>query len=131
MHATLSSLTAGLVFIHAVFGCCWHHAHRCEEQAESALAVAAHCCPKHEDDAAEQPSPCDCRVECGGSCTYLPPEKVRIDAPQLALGLEVAVITPTAADAFMLPVSWSSSRAGPPNGAPPLRLHLVHQLMLN
>jgi hypothetical protein len=132
MHAVLSSLTAALLFIHATFGCCWHHAHWCAQR--SACIVAAEpegCCEHHRSSApGEQEKPCDCNVECEGTCTYLPPEKMQIEAPWVVASVDLVATAPALAEALV--VSTSGSDSGDiAHAAPPLRLHLLHQLLLN
>jgi hypothetical protein len=133
MHAFLASLTAGLLFIHAAFGCCWHHAHRCQKHGDAiAVAGPTDCCQHHEKgDSNQQERPCDCQLQCGGTCVYLLPERVSIDAPQLVAAFDFAAIMPPMPSAQ--PLSPSRGELGySPHGAPrPVRLHLLHQLLLN
>ena len=41
MHSSVSNLTAALLALHTVLGCCWHHAHRC---TETCVCVASAAC---------------------------------------------------------------------------------------
>src|SRR5262245_1927566 len=130
MQAALSILTAGLLFIHAAFGCCWHHAHRCRMHGDAVAVVQpTGCCEHHGHDQGEgQPRPCDCELECGSSCAYLLPQKVMIDPPQPAPGLDVVTTVPLLADAPILLASWMA--AWPPGATPDVALHLLHQRLL-
>src|SRR4051812_5378551 len=94
MHAFLSSLTAALLFIHAAFGCCWHHAHRCAEHSVGLAADHEHPCPhgRHGDRAPEQ-KPCGCTLECGDTCAYLAPQKLRLDGQQSVASLDLVAVT--------------------------------------
>src|SRR5881394_1932931 len=84
MQAFIASLTAALLFIHTVFGCCWHHAHACEQGATLAVSQPAKCCHhhQHDSDSKQQQKPGKCQVECEGTCTFAVPQKVKVEAPQ-------------------------------------------------
>jgi hypothetical protein len=127
-------LTAGLLFIHTVLGCCWHHAHRWDGRGAALVAEKAHCCPHHDDQKSQQPGPDDCRQERCETCTYLLPQKVLIDSPQSAqflAALDLAAVLPQAADTIGLGASRRGFCAGLFDAAPPLRLHLLHQTLRN
>jgi len=70
-------------------------------------------------------------VECDGACAYVLPQKVRIDAPQAVAFVDMVAALPLVADAQALSVSWCYLGSGPLAAAPPLRLHLLHQSLLN
>src|SRR5437588_1471402 len=84
MQAFVANLTAALLFIHTVFGCCWHHAHHCEHSSTAAIAHGANCGHdhQHDGDAEQQERPCGCKVECLGTCIYVVPQKVNVEALQ-------------------------------------------------
>jgi len=130
MQALVSILTAALLFIHAIFGCCWHHTHACEQVAT--VAEATHCCHHHQQHSDSSPfeKPCKCKVECEGTCTYVLTQKVKVEPPQ-TITIDLLAVLPSLADGQMeaLP-SW---RAGwpPPDLVRPLRTHLLHQVLLN
>jgi len=133
MHAVLSSLTAALLFIHAAFGCCWHHVHRCAEHGDSlALAESANChhhggCGEHQEPA----QPCGCKIECGGSCAYLLPQKIRIDAPRSMSSVLLVAALLKLTDAPNVSAAWIANGDTAHKIAPAVRLHLLHQSMLN
>lgn len=138
MQTVLSSLLAVTLGIHAMLGCCWHHAHDCTNCRTGRDQVAkASCChgachahrhadeiPDDRDAAPKQP----CSHECAGVCIYLGGIK-SIDAgyqPEFDLVGIVSI------DAPMVCV-----RLGSVNGVvdwlappPPLRLHLIQQVLL-
>lgn len=135
MHIVLSSLMAALLGIHAFFGCCWHHGHRCAECTPSATQVAqpAKCCHHHQGTDEKQhgkQTPCKCFLECHGVCIYVPSQKVQLDSPELIVPLDfVAVLTAFSDMQQASTAPWEISR-GPTAVSPPLRLHLLHQILL-
>jgi hypothetical protein len=133
MHAILSSLTAVLLLVHAAFGCCWHHAHRCTEHGNVlAAAEPAGCCQHHGHEGSKpEPRPCDCKLECGGSCVYLLPQKIRIEAPRSVVSLDLVAAALVLAEAQIVSAGESDVGRSSHGAAPPLRLHLMHQLLLN
>ena len=128
MQAFVSSLTAALLFIHAVLGCCWHHAHH----STAVVSRAAHCCHHHQhsNDSKRHEKPCQGEVECEGTCIYVVPQKVKIEAPQW-IAFDLLALLPSIADHQI--VSARSCEVGwPPSDiALPLRTHLLHQVLLN
>src|SRR5262245_26482536 len=109
MHSILSSLTAAALFIHTVFGCCWHHAHAAV-QVEVPAAVVKHACCKHHqhDHDSKQPAkPEKCCDDCEGACSYVLPQKVQIDAPTSIASFDLVAITPQLADAQIVAFTWS------------------------
>jgi hypothetical protein len=42
MHGVLSNLTAALLALHTVLGCCWHHAH--SDDAQTGAVIASDAC---------------------------------------------------------------------------------------
>jgi hypothetical protein len=132
MQAFLNSLTAALLFIHAVFGCCWHHAHACGKDCASAVTKPAPCCHHHQrcDDGKQPERPCKCNFECEGTCTYILPQKVKVDAPQ-SITLDLLAVLPSLADRQIEAASSWETVSSLPDWAPPLRTHLLHQVLLN
>ncbi len=138
MRALLPNLTAVLLVIHAMIGCCHHHWHSDTECAEAAFTLCASprcqcgdpCCVPHEQS--EQPSqPCNGELECHGVCTYLPTQKTVIDTSIAGNAFDFAVLVPTIVDrrldAATLPWDLSHTLNESP---PPLRLHLLYQTLL-
>ena len=138
MHALISNLTAVLLIIHAMIGCCHHHWH-CDEECAAAAAITLcaapcqccdQCCGSH--DESEQPSqPCNGELECQGICTYLPTQKTVIDASPAVAAFDFAAVIPTLLDGRLAAAALSWDRTHTHNDSPPaLRLHLLHQILL-
>jgi hypothetical protein len=130
MREFVSSLTAAVLFIHTVFGCCWHHAHGCEHETDAASTQGLPCCDhQHDGDRSHDHQPCS--VHCTGGCNFVLPSKVRVAAPQwIALdAFAMSHVSPW--NLALLPqvrAEWHRPLVAFP---PPLRLHLLHQLLLN
>ena len=109
--------------IHAVFGCSCHSARR-------PVAKSKACCPNDDcgQDQSRPRQPARCGEQCGGVCTYLPPQRTLLDAlvfdVSLPANVEASVPTVNAA------TSIDPADVGLPRYGPPLRLHLLHQLLL-
>jgi len=76
------------------------------------------------------PSPCDCKVECHGTCAYLPPEKSSVDDAadvQAFAQPVIAVVDHSSTD--LLSANWEWL-ADPVDSAQPLRIHVLHQVFL-
>ncbi len=135
MYGLLSNLTACLLLAHALLGCCWHHSHDCSgcDSTSTAESPPEHCCKHHQqarDEGAKPAAPCNCKVECHGVCTYLPPQKTQLDCPDIALPFDFAILIPAMADAQVasaIPWERASDSGG---GKFSLRLHLLHQVLL-
>jgi len=132
MHGVLTSLTAVVLFIHTVFGCCWHHAHCFEHGSTVAVNQPLKCCRHHQhsSDSKQQEEPCKGNVECKGTCIYVVPQKVKVEAPQW-VAVDLLAVLPLLADqaigtAGSCEAGWSS-----PDLVPPVRTHLLHQVLLN
>ena len=136
MHAVLSSLVASSLLMHAVLGCCWHHGHAssCCDQSQSAQ-VAQNCCHHHDDvgcdDDHDEPAPTPCKggPHCHGVCNYLPVQKTQLDPVQLAAPLDFAVAVLHSSDAHFVAAHGFEHLYELDTG-PPLRLHLLHQILL-
>jgi hypothetical protein len=127
-----SFLTATSLFIHAVLGCCWHHAHHC---TGCALSVSlgdfdSGCLCQHEDVGDDDGDhPCRCPLECGGTCVYVAPERLQVDPPMQCNPLDVVPAIPMLFDAKLVATTWRQL-----NGSPGLRLsvppHVLDQVLL-
>lgn len=105
--------------------------HRCDS-----LAGVGHntdgCCADEcgfEQDSTP-PTPCDCKVECHGTCTYLPPEKSSVDDAadvQAFMQPVISVVDHSSTD--LLSANWEWL-ADPVDSAQPLRIHALHQVFL-
>lgn len=134
MRAIVTNLTAGLLFIHTVFGCCWHHAHDCDHcvaKTGPSTGLTASCCGHDEADDNQPAEPCHCEFECQGVCTYLPPEKTTVEAPAKSIAsLDLLAVLPTAAATDSRGTSHRAESHGLPPLAGSLRLHLWHRILL-
>lgn len=122
MSRFLAILTAGLISLHALLGCCGLHL--CASDAAEHCQVACDhqgCEHEHSDD------PGDSCLVCRGASTYLPPEKPHVDDSFTY----VATVIPTALTG--LGNYTSGAGVADIHGTalgPPLRLHLLHQILL-
>jgi hypothetical protein len=140
MRAIVCNLLAALLLVHALVGCCRHHdpsAAR-HEWIESAHTTAMACCHHRRncdaDETKQPPTPCDCKLECKAQCVYLQPEKRVVDAGGMILPIDIAVVKDcswanVATDAAATSSFWEYSRACD-DTEPPVRLHLLHQIIL-
>ncbi|HEY2413326.1 MAG TPA: hypothetical protein VGI40_13835 [Pirellulaceae bacterium] len=132
MQAFVASLTAATLFIHTVFGCCWHHSHAFEHSLAVAVSQPARCCHHHHHDGdnKQHQKPGKCKSDCEGTCTYVVPQKVTIEAPQW-VAIDALAVVPSLSDRQIeVAASWEALPS-PSDLAPPLRTHLMHQVFLN
>jgi hypothetical protein len=129
MRRFISLSTAILLLAHGVLGCCWQHSHQCTACGHSfSLATLVGCCNCQDDNDARSSEPtehpCRCRLECTGTCVYVPPQKSHIEAPLAGAFVDVV-------QAFrpLLLDRDESTRPGHFSDAP-LRMHLLHQILL-
>jgi len=134
MHDVLSHLTAALLALHTVLGCCWHHAHRCTETCEAAESiVAADSC----DHAHGVGMACDSdghahhgRHDCQGhTCVFMGPTRARTGELTLHVNTLSAAIASDRASSIGNKVDGQSND---PLDAllPPLRVHLLCTVLL-
>jgi hypothetical protein len=74
--------------------------------------------------------PGKCQIECEGACHIVAPQKVTIEAPQW-VAVELAAVLPSLADHQLAAASPREAASRLPDAAPPLRTHLLHQVLLN
>jgi hypothetical protein len=139
MRALVSNLTALLLVVHAMIGCCHHHWHSAAECVPATtFAATCDCCPHHFDltDAPHQPGdqepgePCSGSLECQGVCKFLPSSRAQFDCSGDEGDCQlVAVVDSLAAIDATCHVS-ASHRASPRDALPSVRLHLLHQRLL-
>ncbi len=137
MRTFVSNLTAAMLLVHALVGCCRHpeHSHTSCENTEFSDSLATDCC-RHDHEPSshkdEQPfSPCDCQFKCKALCIFLPPEKTLVDARQTVLCIDVVAIASCAANGYAPSAHRYWSAESVLHGLePPLRLHLLHQIIL-
>lgn len=137
MRTFVSNLTAAMLLVHALVGCCRDHNHNATtcDRTELSDSLASGCC--HGDHATsshenERPiAPCDCKLACKALCISLPPGKSLIDARQSTLCIDIVAFAPTAATLHTASAdSYWNAGSGFHVSGPPLRLHLLHQVIL-
>ena len=134
MRLFVSNLTAAMLLIHSLIGCCWHHGHACAERQET-VAIHADCCHDHDgeshDDNEAPARHHNCELKCQGVCTYLPTQKIVIDAQQLLNSIDYVAVVLATANSYSASAAsfWERSRVTRAS-KPPLRLHLLHQVIL-
>jgi hypothetical protein len=132
MRALLAGLTALVLFIHAASGCCWHHHHEGEAHGGTPGTATAHCDHhRHGNEHHGQPhGPCKSGSKCQGVCTYLPVQRTQLNAPQLVVALDLVGDAAVAGcGAQRTSTSWARVCC-PSDLRPPLRLHLLHQVLV-
>lgn len=146
---TLSSL-----LLHAVVGCCWHHAHMlpaacCEADHSQSLSTACIADVDHHRDhdlhvyvdGAVAPATAQCAADCPGRdhhhqpcdgqrCVFLRAKPVLSDEPAKAFHSTAVVDTFTAALATHGAKTSPLSRHGLGGPTSPVRAHLLHQVLL-
>src|ERR1700741_2834957 len=111
MRGFVSNLTAAMLIVHALVGCCRHHHHlaACGEEVEvcDTFSVdSCQCC--HHDHAAKgqdgedhrddgPAKPCGCKVECRSLCISLPPERNQVNAGQMLPSFDFMAVAPATA----------------------------------
>lgn len=125
MHTFLASLTSAMLLIQALTGLCCHRPYNVSLGVPAARQAAdcANCC-RHHSEPPERPVKCS---KCMGVCTYVPPQRTEIDSHQsTALG--------DVADEVGVADFSGTSQPDRPWGLlklePPLRLHLMHQILV-
>ena len=151
MRTPAIQLTTCMLVVHLVFGCCWHHTHQCEASCCETSAPTVGSCPcshhhhdhshhgednqrYHEHKANQQSDPegpgeHDCEDQ---SCVYVTtnvtPEQrgrfIQVSWPRLDDQLLVSQLDIRHAQFRWLDTSLPSS-------CPPLRPHLMNQVLLN
>lgn len=146
MRRVVSATVAAIVALHAVLGCCWHHAHKMtaatiQTEIKASEPVKSHSCRCHShhhdvassdrhddnrqnsDDSSPTPPPCE------GRCDTQAVGRVQHDdAAKLSLiVLNTTFEQPLLESAVFKP---QASRADDDVRTLPVRLHLLHQLLL-
>lgn len=136
MQSLLCNLTASLLLIQAVTGWCWHapdgcaKCHDCSTHAFTSTSCCQdrHCKPSEQHEIPLDP--CDGQSECQGLCTYVALHETRLDTAQLALSCDFAPIFLVGANhQLTLAVAWERA-CHLVASEPPLRLHLLHQILV-
>ena len=131
MHAVVSSVMSVVLLIHTAVGCCLHHARCLEFTCASSSEPIKPCCQHRRHDTESRPTnPCGSKVECQGTCTYVAPEKVRIAGQPLVASFDLPAMLPAGLATHAVTAFGFEFGHLPLAGAPPLRLHLLHQSLL-
>ncbi len=130
MHRIVHSLAMSLVLYHVLVGCCWHHAHAESAEPSGETLQSPTCCQHHHEDGrepADLPHPHDGGCD-GESCDFVVPH---IDGPPQLDETAVASLVDLDLASRIQPSSGAlGSEIPPPGGLPPLRLHLLNQILL-
>ncbi len=141
MRAILCNLLATMLLVHALAGCCRCHRDAvAQNDATPVEQVATKCCCEHCDDTATHhttqhgSSPCDCKIECKGLCIYVPTPKCVVDASQMVRAFDSVPATGAEQISSLLQLAVASrcnlEMRGDVAQWPPMRLHLLHQIIL-
>jgi hypothetical protein len=132
MRKILSNLTAALLALHTVLGCCWHHEHRCTEACSLAgTAESSHRCDAHHSfgdgptvssPGHEHHGPHACQ---GDKCNFVEQTRQR---PSDSFSQTVGVPADHCG-ADVASAGWGPFFDCDP-ALPPLRLHLIHHVLL-
>jgi hypothetical protein len=134
MRTVFSSVLAASLLVHAALGCCWHKSQdTCEcDGTHRLLAVASECDHDHdaapEGDRHDSHQPGKGQSHCPGTCNYLPVQKSQLGKIQILAPVDTVAVVPLTCQAQVV-----SYFAAEPTGGrlePPLRLHLLHQIIL-
>lgn len=132
-------LTTAIFFIHALIGCCWHHEHVCLAATDASAGQEAtvcehshgHSCHGGHDDVGGERSDedSDHQHACQGDRCFF----VRVEAAQPPVLALASAVIPEVVSPFEQPqaagADWDFLSYGGTLEAP-LRLHLLHQVLL-
>ena len=137
MVATISNLTVVAVIMHALLGCCWHHAHDCARacpgtlsaEHEHASGQAVVCDGDHQPGHSDHGRSHSCKCD-GVRCALVasPPSKAPSVGAPWYRGAGPAAILPAAG---LSPQRGTLARVDDGGPRPPsVRPHLLHQVLL-
>lgn len=133
LQSLMTLLITAIFVVHGLLGCCWKHQETyavCDETKSSAEQRPC-CCDHHRANQQGHSPVKPCELECQGLCTYLPPQKILIDAPGLANPFDSLAIIPISWDSRHMAIAFLGDRIyDSSESEPPLRLHLLHQVQL-
>ena len=134
MQAALSNLMAALLLVQALTGwCCFQPCARLgSEMVQVTESHQPPCCDDCDVENRPGPkpiAPCRCQV-CLGFCTYVPTDKAQVDCPELVVPFDSLAFAPVLADSHLSGNYLGSVANGRPVAELPLRLHLMHQILL-
>ena len=134
MRALVSNLACLMLAAHLMLGCCWHHAHAGETACHHACQAGAFDEPSdeadhHQDQDHDQHAPpAHGDDHCQGErCSFLVVAKVYVDS-NCGGASPLAALAETSSQASA-DLAWLRMAAGGPDHRPPLRLHLLHQVL--
>jgi hypothetical protein len=135
MQAVFSNLLAGLLLIQALTGWCDRSPHTCVSCGPVAadLVQTDDCCRHDACPVGETESPidsCPSKSECHGICIYMPSQETRLDTTQVALPVSFMAAMPATADAEIVASLSLDTLSHSAIAEPPVRLHLLHQIIL-
>jgi hypothetical protein len=122
MTRLLAILTAGLISLHALLGCYGLHVCAADSTEHCQIACDHQGCDHDHSDGSG-----NCCLVCRGAGTYLPPEKLPIDD---SLNLAVASMSTASSGLGDERCARTVADLQGIASAPPLRLHLLHQILL-
>lgn len=144
MQFVVTHLVAVAITLHSVLGCCWHHAHETVVQTKDANEckpvepMTGCCCHRHrpevepkQTDSESQRLPAEGHdsESCGDKCQYVASARLQLDdltSTTLFAGvpsIDEAIATPSHVGVHF---GFDAGAVDPP----PVRLHLLHQLLL-
>jgi len=136
-HTLICNLTSAALLAHVLLGCCWHHGHQCSHQLAAAAEVeVAHdrCCAQPQESTHSQAPVGDCGHGddgCQGArCVFMSAAPGAAAAVPALQHRDALLVGPAAADtsaAGSLLCGEASLAAG---CSCPLRIHLLHQVLL-
>lgn len=122
----IRAIVASLLAAHSSLGCCWHHEHECVEGLDAG-SLSVHESPQGHSGRHDEPCDhSDHQHRClGDRCVFVRGDVSRITAAALAWAFSPEQSPTSASEALN---SW---RISPERvGAIPLRVHLLHQVLL-
>ena len=130
MQAFLCNLMAAALIVHSAIGCCCRGSlcdDCCQDDVDLTQAASGWEAHDFHDDSA--PSPAKCKLGCCGLCSYLPTAKSHVPAPQVSCAID---FVPAQSQALEYRHASVASVAGGDAHmlGPPLRLHLMNQILL-
>jgi hypothetical protein len=132
MRTIFCSLLSTSLLVHAVLGCCRHQT---DEADGNGALRASHLADRdscHEDDTKpcgnDSHSPCK-HPHCQGMCNYLPAQKSQVQKAQLHLRFDLPYVVNGIERQRVATSSWTLA-IGPCSPQPPVRLHLLHRILL-
>lgn len=128
MNILTSHLTASLLLVQALSGWCYERA----ELGSPAEAPVVHCC-RHDNcevgHEGQSQEPCQSESECRGFCTYVTSVGPQLDVLQVSLA-DCVWFVPSRLDSEIIGAPCRNRQADLGLHEPPLRLHLLHQILL-